>query len=71
MQAREERKMPMPKITVVVPCDCPGRWFQCKCGKGIVAEYQCHRDLDDTGMTHPDDIEYVAALHPGMALICL
>lgn len=63
-------KTDFPQIKVTTPCDCGQRWFSCRHRK-LVAVYQCHRDLDGTGMVHPDDAEQVAKQHPGMDLIYL
>ena len=59
---------PLPTITVVTPCNCGARWFACT-HRDTVATYQCHRDLDGTGMVHPEDAAAVADAHPGMDLI--
>lgn len=59
-----------PTITVTTACDCGARWFDCT-HRATVAIYQCHRDLDNTGMVHPDDADEVARAHPGMDLVYL
>ena len=57
----------MPVITVRRPCDCPGRWFMCRCDS-YIAHYQCFRTAP-LGKPHADDIEMVRDLHPGMTLV--